>query len=62
VVGGGSLQCPDRPRRCGADLASYPAQLHPCLAEVYLKVGYWRERVGAVGLEEGYTLILINEH
>ena len=46
MVGGGSLQSLDRPRRCGADPGFYPAQLHPCLVEVYLPVGYWRERVG----------------
>jgi hypothetical protein len=57
VVAGGSLQCLDRPRRRGADLAFYPAQLHPCVVEVYLPIDYWQERVGP---EEGYRLI--NEH
>lgn len=56
MVEGDSLQRLDGPCRYSA-LAFYPAQLDACFAEVYLPVGYWRERVGP---GEGYTLI--NEH
>ena len=58
MVVGDSLQCLDRPCRCSADLAFYPAQQHPRVAEAYrhdgLQVGHGRERVGP---EEGYTLL-----
>ena len=47
MVEGDSLQCLDRPRRCGANLAFCPVQLHPRQVGVYhLPVGHRREQVG----------------